>query len=134
MDKPRHSRYSSGSCNIGPKEIRKRYAFGALGFVISAVLFYLLLLYRLDYLYFLLSFFPLLVGFIGLYQGYFKFCVANAYRGVYDLSDVGGGKGMIRDDAAHREDMKHARVLIYYAVLSAIAVAVVATVVSAVVL
>ncbi|MEM0142911.1 MAG: hypothetical protein QXL94_03020 [Candidatus Parvarchaeum sp.] len=29
--------YFAGSCNIGPKEIRKRYLFGFIGFAISAI-------------------------------------------------------------------------------------------------
>ncbi len=121
-------KYNPGKCNIGPKEIKKRYTFGIVGFIASAALF--IILYRLNagYLFYLFEIIPILIGFIGIYQGYFRFCVANAYRGIYDLSDVGGGKGVIRDDISHREDLKHARIIIYYAVLSSILLGIIVTI------
>ncbi len=114
----KYTNYAAGLCNIGPKEIKKRYAISVVGFILSSAMIYIFLLFNLNYTFFILTFFPLFLGFIGFFQGYLKFCVANAYRGIYDLSDIGGGKGIIRDDLSHREDIKHGRLLIYYSLIS----------------
>ena len=113
-------KYSAGSCNIGPKEIRKRYLFGAVGFIISALLLIALFILNEPYPFFLTVIIPLFLGFIGFYQGFFKFCVVNAHAGIYDLSDVGGGKGNVKNKRFHELDLKRANILVLYAFLSAL--------------
>ncbi|MCL5976488.1 MAG: hypothetical protein M1580_02735 [Candidatus Parvarchaeota archaeon] len=109
--------YSPGKCNIGPKEIRKRYLAGFLGFIVAAILFVFLSFFRVGYLLFIILIFPLFLGFIGFYQGYKKFCVANAIAGIYVFSDT--KKGSIKDKKSHRIDLKKALTLITYSFISA---------------
>lgn len=111
--------YSPGKCNIGPKEIRKRYAIGFLGFITAIILIVLFSFFKLNYLFFIILLLPFLLGFVGFYQGYTKFCVGNAMEGIYDLSDTKSKRGVIKNRIAHSLDLKKAVILIAYSVISA---------------
>ncbi|MCL4362717.1 MAG: hypothetical protein OH338_05335 [Candidatus Parvarchaeota archaeon] len=117
MAKDESQGYLPGKCNIGPKEIKKRYLTGFIGFVIAAILAVFLSISKVNYLFFILLIFPLFLGFIGFYQGYKRFCVANAIAGIYVFSDT--KKGSIKDKKSHRIDLKKALILITYSFISA---------------
>ena len=116
--------YKPGVCNIGKNEIRKRYAFGAAGLALFAVLVYLLLSLSMPKIYLLSAFVPLVLAFEGIYQGYFGFCVGYASRGIYDLEGSGGGYGKVADTGSHKADMARANTITMYAVASALVVAI----------
>ncbi len=117
--------YKPGVCNIGKDEIRKRYAFGAAGLAIAAVLVYLLVSWGMPKPYLLLSFIPLVMAFEGFYQGYFGFCVGYATKGIFDLGGSGGGYGEVKDKESHRTDMGRAKTITIYAVVSSLLVAII---------
>ncbi|MCL4373176.1 hypothetical protein M1384_03890 [Candidatus Parvarchaeota archaeon] len=116
MSENRPDNYSPGKCNIGPKEIRKRYIGGLAGFVVFVILAIFLSIFKVNYLFFILLAFPLFLGFIGFYQGYKRFCVANAINGVYLISHT--KKGSVKNKALHLVDLKEAGVLITYSLIS----------------
>ena len=120
--------YSPGKCNIGPNEIRKRYLAGLAGFIVTVILAVILFILRVNYLFFVLLILPLFLGFIGFYQGYKRFCVANAIKGVYVISDT--KKGSIKNKALHVIDLKKAGVLITYALISAAVITVIITLIA----
>ncbi|MCL4376469.1 hypothetical protein M1558_03185 [Candidatus Parvarchaeota archaeon] len=128
MKKDKVDNYSPGKCNIGPKEIRKRYLAGLAGFIVTAILAVFISIFRVNYLFFILLALPLFLGFIGFYQGYKRFCVANAIKGIYVISDT--KKGSIRDKALHMVDLKKAGVLITYSLISTVVLTAIMTLIA----
>lgn len=120
--------YYPGKCNIGQEEIKKRYKAGLAGFIIFVIFLIFLSVFKLNYLFFILLAFPLFLGFIGFYQGYKRFCVANAVTGLYVFSD--NKKGSIKDKIAHRIDLKTAVILITYSFISAAVVTMIITLIA----
>jgi hypothetical protein len=112
--------YTPGVCNIGKNEIRKRYALAAMGFVISAIVSYVILSSGLPRWALLSSFIPLLLGFEGFYQGHFKFCAGFAAAGVYDFTGSGGSRSKVTNPESHKSDMKMASRIHMYSIVSGI--------------
>src|SRR5271157_715713 len=114
------SKYKPGVCNIGKREIRKRYALATVGFVISAIVPYAVLSSNLPQWVLLLSFIPLLMGFEGFYQGHSKFCAGFAAAGVYDFTGSGGSRSQVTDPEPHKKDMRRAMHIHIYSIISSI--------------
>jgi len=77
--------YKPGECNIGPVERQKRLIQG-LSFILVGLLGYLAIIYfKLPDLLILALFFPFIMGFMGFYQYFFKFCVNNALNKRYQM-------------------------------------------------
>ena len=118
--------YLPGRCNIGKGEIRKRFGLGLAGFVIALAIVYAIYLFGLTRLALLASFVFLILGFEGFYQGYFRFCAGFAAMGIYDFTGSGGSRQNVTDPSAHLEDMKKAKKIhIYSIVSSAVIVAII---------
>lgn len=117
--------YKPGVCNIGENEIRKRYALAVIAFVVSALLVYAVVLLNLARWALLLSFIPLVMGFEGLYQGYFKFCAGFAAAGKYDFTGSGGSKSNVTDSESHKKDLQKARRIHIYSIISSIIIVVI---------
>src|SRR5271157_5202492 len=100
--------YQAGICNIGKNEIRKRYSLAVAAFVVTAIFLYASLSFNLPHWALLFSFIPLVLGFEGVYQGYFKFCAGFAAAGKYDFTGSGDSKGKVTDAGSHMKDMKKA--------------------------
>ncbi len=114
--------YRPGVCNIGKDEIRERYALAFMGFMISALLVSSVILYHLPRWSLLASIIPLALGFEGFYQGHFRFCAGFAAAGVYD---VGNSKKKVTDPNDHTKDMRKAKQIHAYSIVSAVLIAVV---------
>lgn len=112
--------YKPGDCNIGKDEIRKRYGIAVAAFVVSAIVVYVIFLFNLPHWELLLTFIPLAMGFEGFYQGYFKFCAGFAAAGVYDFTGSGGSRKKVTDPESHRKDMRNARRIHIYSIISSI--------------
>ena len=69
--------YEPGKCNIGPLERQKRLAVGMAGFIVTLLTLWLMITFGVQKELRLLLFFPLMWSFIGFYQYFFRFCVAN---------------------------------------------------------
>src|SRR5271157_4565094 len=85
--------YSPGVCNIGKNEIRKRYAIGLVGLIVTAILVYVISLFSLPTWSLLACLVPLFLGAEGFYQGYFRFCAGFASRSIFDFSGSSTEKG-----------------------------------------
>lgn len=112
--------YKPGVCNIGKKEIRKRYLFGAAGLVAAILLAYVIVAFHLPKLSLIASFIFFMLGFEGLYQGHFKFCAGFASAGIYDLTGSGGKRSKVTDKESHRIDMKRAMRIHALSIISAL--------------
>jgi hypothetical protein len=113
--------YQPGVCNIGKGEIRERYALAFMGFMISAALVSAIILYHLPRLLLFVSFIPLALGFEGFYQGRLRFCAGFAAAGVYNVDN---SKKKVTDPADHSKDLKKAKQIHIYSVISAAAIAI----------
>ena len=114
--------YEPGVCNIGEAETNKRYKFGAIFFVVEVLFISLVLWFNFGYWVLILSFIPLLLGFEGFYQGKFSFCASFASRGMYDVSVDGDNRVNIIDEDSHKKDLKKARRIHIYSVLTSVAI------------
>lgn len=123
--------YQPGVCNIGRAERRKRYGLGVAGFVGTVVLVGVVAWLALPDAAYLLVIVPLLAGFEGYYQGRVGFCAGFAQRGIYDVSASGADRHEVESENAREADLKRARQIHVYAILSAAAVALVVYVVVA---
>ena len=115
--------YKPGVCNIRKNEVRERYALAFMGLMISAALISGIILYHLPRWSMIISFIPLLIGFEGFYQGYFRFCSGFAAAGVYD---DGKSKQKVTDPKDHQKDVQKAKQIYLYSVLSAVIIAAIA--------
>lgn len=114
--------YQPGVCNIGGAERRKRYAVGAAGFVAAAVTIKAVETLALPSWALLAAALPTFAGFLGVYQARLGFCVGFAAQGVYDVSDDGGEKREVADDAARAADRRRSRRIYAYSAVSTLAV------------
>jgi len=79
--------YEPGKCNIGKREKMKRLSVGLIFITISLALFSVIALIPsipVWITFFLI--FPLFMGFNGIYQYFFRFCVTNALKKQYDMN------------------------------------------------
>ena len=78
--------YRSGACNIGPREIAKRRAYGIAGLVSAAVMAVILVAVDAPPLARALVVFPLWGGIISLEQARRRFCAGFAYAGIRSVA------------------------------------------------
>jgi hypothetical protein len=78
--------YRPGACNIGPREIAKRRAFGIAGIVASLVLGVVLLAIDAPQIARAIVIFPLWGAIVSLEQARRKFCAAFAYAGIRSVN------------------------------------------------
>ncbi|MEA2069794.1 MAG: hypothetical protein U9O98_00735 [Asgard group archaeon] len=77
--------YKPGQCNIGPAERFKRLLTGLIGFLFGIAGALVIILLDVSAWYTLILLVPIFIGFYGLYQYFFRFCVANGLRKKYDM-------------------------------------------------
>ena len=83
---PASGDYSPGVCNIGPREIAKRRAFGIAGIVASVVLGVVLVASDAPQIARAIVIFPLWGAIVSLEQARRKFCAAFAYAGIRSVN------------------------------------------------
>lgn len=116
--------YRPGVCNIGPREVAKRRAYGLVGIASAAILAVALLAVDAPPLARGLVVFPLWGGIIGLEQARRKFCAGFAYAGIRSAhgsdttESVADAADLATDRAAAR------RMVAYCGVIAAVATAV----------
>ena len=100
--------YRPGVCNIGPREIAKRRAFGIAGIVSSVVLAIALVAIDAPQIARAIVLIPLWGAFVSLEQARRKFCAAFAYAGIRSVNgsdateSVANGADLAIDRAAAR--------------------------------
>ncbi|MBO4247261.1 hypothetical protein IL252_05430 [Halomicrobium sp. IBSBa] len=111
--------YQPGVCNIGRDERRKRRVAGIAGFLGAAAYVAAVLWFGLPERYLLGSFAFLFGGFVGVFQDYFRFCVAFGALARYDLSGSADDAGSVTDAEAVARDRKRAVQILAAAAVSA---------------
>lgn len=102
-----HDGYRPGACNIGPREIAQRRAFGIAGLVAAVAVAVGLAAVGAPTPVRLLVVAPLWGSFIGFYQARRRFCVRFAFEGRSNFGGVGDDV-RIAEDAARRADRRAA--------------------------
>lgn len=77
--------YTPGQCNIGKRQRQKRLVIGLISFLISVFILIPLIYFDMDRSLRLLLVIPNIAGFLGFYQSFFKFCVANGISEKYTM-------------------------------------------------
>lgn len=117
---PTPGEYRPGACNIGPREIAKRRAFGVAGVVSAVVAGAALLAVDAPPLTRAIVFFPLWGGIVSLEQARRKFCAGFAFAGIRSVAGSDATES-VADRADLAVDRAAARHLVAYC--GAIAVA-----------
>ena len=120
---PTPGAYQPGVCNIGPREIAKRRAFGILGLAISGVLAVALVALDAPSIGRVIVLLPLWGALVSLEQARRKFCAGFAYAGI---RSVAGSDAVARveDARAGAADRAAARVMVAYCGAIALAITV----------
>lgn len=112
------SEYVSGSCNIGPSEIKRRRQGALVGAILFAITTLLFVITDAPKSTRLLVFIPALLFAIGMIQSRKKFCVAYGFLGVFSLEKLGATtKITINQDL--KADRKYAVKLLLQSVATA---------------
>ena len=112
--------YQPGVCNIGRGERRKRRVAGLAAFLAGGVYVGAVLWLSLPPTYLLGTVGFLLGGFVGVFQDYYRFCVAFGALARYDLSGSTGEAGSVAEVEAVRRDRMRALQILAYALVSAV--------------
>ena len=126
-DGPADPAYVAGVCNIGEWEVRRRRRFAILGFGVAILLFAVLVATGAPAWTRLLLVLPVAGGMFSWLQARRRFCAGFAVARLSNFEDGDGGRRRVEDDAAHRADMAAVRRMTRDAVLLAIPIAIVAT-------
>lgn len=118
------SEYEPGICNIGRNQVLLRYVMGSIGFAAAALYVYWFLGSGLSRVFVLAVFFPLLIGFEGVFQARMSFCATFGVMGLFDFRGSGGERGRVHDPEAHRRDIRMSVKIHLYSALSAMALTV----------
>ncbi len=97
--------YKAGVCNIGKTEIRRRYAFGIIGFVLAAIILVWMSVSGFSHTWFVLLAIPLFAGFEGTYQGALHFCAGFGMTGRYDFLGTRKEYGKVTSQKEHKADI-----------------------------
>lgn len=110
---PAPGEYRPGACNIGPREIAKRRAYGIAGIGATVVLGIVLLAIDAPQIARAIVIFPLWGAIISLEQARRKFCAGFAYAGIRSVSGSNATES-VADKADLARDRAAARWLVAY--------------------
>lgn len=119
--------YIPGVCNIGPAEIKARRNLGISWGIGTLGLFFLLYILNVDPLWRLVIFFPAVVAYSGIYQAQMKFCAGYGNSGLYNVAKSVGHYDTVEQAEFRKKDKKKAQQIFAYSLVSALAVAIIAT-------
>jgi hypothetical protein len=121
---PAPGEYRPGACNIGPREIAKRRAFGIAGVVSAVVLGAVLVAIDAPSLARAIVVFPLWGGIVSLEQARRRFCAGFAFAGIRSVSGSDATEA-VADPADLAADRAAARQLVAYCGAIALALTIV---------
>lgn len=113
------SEYISGSCNIGPSEIKSRQRVAIFGALAYLAVGFLLITGSATLATRLIIFIPALVASVGFIQARRKFCVAFGFMGVFNFEKTGTSTRITLNEDL-RADRKYAVKLLLQSLLSAV--------------
>lgn len=99
--------YQPGFCNIGPAEIRRRRMAGHVGLVASVAVLAVLVLAGAPAALRLLMIAPAAVSASGYLQARLRFCANYAWRGIFNLGEI-GDEARVADRRAMAADRRMA--------------------------
>lgn len=112
------NRYIPGVCNIDAKGRRRRATFGVIGIIITLAAWGLLQFSASVSAYWQVWLIvPAFVGFLGIWQAKFSFCVADAAKQQYEIA---GKIGSVMNKEHIARDKKKATTIYFYSIGSAI--------------
>jgi len=114
--------YRPGACNIGPREIARRRAYGVAAVISAVVLGIVLVALDAPPLARAIVIFPLWGGIIGLEQARRKFCAGFAYAGIRSVAGSDATES-VGDREDLRRDRATARAMVAYSGVIAVAIA-----------
>ena len=114
--------YRPGVCNIGPREIARRRAYGVAAVISAVVLGIVLVALDAPPLVRAIVIFPLWGGIIGLEQARRKFCAGFAYAGIRSVAGSDATES-VGDREDLRRDRATARAMVAYSGVIAVAIA-----------
>jgi len=107
--------YSSGSCNIGSAEIRRRKISGVIGAGFSIAYYVACISFHASKGIRGLIFFPFVLASVGWLQSRNKFCLAFGLMGVFNFGKLGETTRIVELDKRSR-DRKRALIMLAQAV------------------
>ena len=110
---PANDAYRAGACNIGPREIAKRRAFGILGLAITAVLAVALVATDAPAIARAVVILPLWGALVSLEQARRRFCAGFAFAGIRSVAGSDATEA-VADPADLATDRAAARVMVAY--------------------
>jgi hypothetical protein len=81
------NQYIPGTCNIGKKEIQRRYLQSTIGFILTIVIIFLIESNHSNNNLKLLIVIPLTYSILCFLQAFYKFCVLFGVKGLYNFND-----------------------------------------------
>jgi hypothetical protein len=113
------SDYIPGHCNIGPKEIKKRFRIGYIGLA-GMILFMLLAeVYHIPHVWKLALFAPTVYSLSGFLQARQKFCFLFGFVGVFNIK---GKRSKVKDDLQRHKDRNKALWLVTQVVVGSMVI------------
>jgi hypothetical protein len=82
--------YIPGVCNIGPDEIRSKYALAWLSVVVAVVFLGLSFFIQMPHMYRIVVFFPVFLAFLCFAQATNRFCVNFGLQGLMNMDKKAG--------------------------------------------
>ena len=119
---PTQGEYRSGACNIGPREIARRRAYGVAAIISAVGLGIVLIAIDAPPMARAIVIIPLWGGIIGLEQARRKFCAAFAYAGIRSVAGSDATES-VDDREDLRRDHATARRMVAYSGAIAAAIA-----------
>lgn len=110
---PAPGTYQAGACNIGPREIAKRRAFGILGLAITSVLAVVLVAIDAPPIARAVVILPLWGALVSLEQARRRFCAGFAFAGIRSVAGSDATEA-VADPADLATDRAAARVMVAY--------------------
>jgi len=121
-----NTEYIPGVCNLGATEVRGRWIAAGVGFGTTLLCVLLFLFVAVPWYFKILIFIPASVGFAGVLQARFQFCIKFGFQGVFNFGSKFGKTDTVEQAEFREKDRQRAiQIAVASAALSAALTAVV---------
>lgn len=100
--------YIPGVCNLGRTEIRARWIAAGIGLVVTFAALIVFAVVPVPWYLKVLVFLPANLGFVGLLQARFQFCVKYGFQGVFNVGPVLGKTDTVEQVEFRKKDRQKA--------------------------
>ena len=111
MSENNNEHYIPGHCNIGDEEIKRRKIAGYFGLGLTVVFILFFQLFHFSRSWRLLVFFPVSLSLIGVFQAWFKFCVAFGMKGIFNFGEFGKTFAVEQDENKRKDHAKSRQII-----------------------